>query len=537
VRQGNLAVNGSLATSLVRVEAGGTLSGTGTVGGIDAARNGIVAPGNSIGTLNVAGNVTFGPGSFYDVEINGSGQSDRIAATGIAALNGGTVRIFADQGQYSLSPYTILTADGGVTGRFADPEAGVDFAFVTPTLGYGDQTVTLTLVRKEDPRDPDDDLPDDDGRPRDSLAFNSVAVSANQYRVADAVEALGEGNGLFDALIGASVAGARQGFDALSGEAHASAATTAITDVQRVQDTILSRLRNGAENHAGNVAYPTLDPRRVTFWGEGFGSWGKAHGNGNAASMDTSTGGFLIGADVNVDEIYRIGIAGGFTSTSFDIDGRLSSGTNETVFGSVYGAAKWDAFNVRLGMLYAAHDVDLDRAVVFPGFSDRVSASYGGSTLMAFGEVGYEFDLGNVKVEPFLGASVMRLHMDGFREDGGPAALVGYGRSYELGTTTLGVRTEARLGSDLPLSLHGMVGWRHAFGDVNPSALLAFSGGASAFTVAGVPIDRDALVAEAGLDWQIGKDMTLGVSYAGQIGQRAQNHALKGSFNWRFETR
>jgi outer membrane autotransporter protein len=151
------------------------------------------------------------------------------------------------------------------------------------------------------------------------------------------------------------------------------------------------------------------------------------------------------------------------------------------------------------------------------------------STLMAFGEVGYEVDLGRVKVEPFLGTAVMRLHLDGFREDGGAAALTGYDRSYDLGTSTLGVRAETTLGSDLPLTVHGMVGWRHAFGNVNPSALLAFSGGVSAFSVAGIPIDRDALVAKVGLDWQIDADMTLGVSYAGQIGERAQEHAVKGS--------
>jgi outer membrane autotransporter protein len=156
---------------------------------------------------------------------------------------------------------------------------------------------------------------------------------------------------------------------------------------------------------------------------------------------------------------------------------------------------------------------------------------------MAFGEVGYEFDLGRVKLEPFLGASIMRLHMDGFQEEGGAAALTGYGRTYDLGTTTLGVRAEAKLGANLPLTVHGTVGWRHAFGDVNPSALLAFGGGASAFTVSGIPIDRNAFVAEAGLDWKINKDMTLGVSYSGQIGSRAQEHAVKGSFTWQFETR
>ena len=525
VQQGNLAVNGSLSASGVTVESSGILSGTGTVGGITALAGGTVSPGNSIGTLNVAGNVTFGSNSFYQVEVNAAGQSDRIAATGTANLNGGTVQVLAEPGSYQPSTtYTILTAAGGRIGTFSGLTS--NFAFLTPSLGYDANAVTLTLSRATD----------SDGT-SSPVAFHSVARTSNQYNAADGVEALGSGDPLFAAVLGQSAAGARQAFDALSGEAHASAATSAFTDVLRVQDTILNRLSKGSQGQAGDMVPPTFDPRAFALWGTGFGSWGKVRGNGNAASMDTSTGGFIIGADAKVDETYRIGGAGGFLSTSFDIDGRLSSGSNETVFGSIYGVARWDAINVRLGALYAHHDVDVDRTIVFPGFSDRVGSSYDGSTLMAFGEVGYAIGLGGATLEPFLGASMMRLHMDGFQEEGGAAALTGYGRTYELGTTTLGLRAEAKLGLDLPLTLRGMVGWRHAFGDVNPSALVAFSGGVSSFDVAGVPIDRDALVAEAGLDWQIGNDMTLGVSYAGQIGERAQVHAVKGNFTWRFETR
>ncbi len=140
-------------------------------------------------------------------------------------------------------------------------------------------------------------------------------------------------------------------------------------------------------------------------------------------------------------------------------------------------------------------------------------------------------------LEPFVGASVLRLHTDGFVEEGGPAALTGFGQDQDLAATMLGLRAEARLSDELPLTLRGMLGWRHAYGDGNPTALLAFSGGASAFNVAGIPIDRDALLAEAGLDWQIDKTMMLGVSYSGQIGERAQEHAIKGNFTWRFETR
>jgi outer membrane autotransporter protein len=384
---------------------------------------------------------------------------------------------------------------------------------------------------------------------------DSVAVTKNQYTTADGVEALGAGNRLYDTVLGASVPGARQAFDALSGEAYASAVTVAYEDGRLVREAILTRLRQPLASglptfvqgsytaaYAADVPQPaqpitvtpSFDPRRFALWGEGFGSWGKIASNGNAASLDTSTGGFLLGADAQVADTIRVGVAGGFTRTSFDIDGRLSSGSNESVFAALYGSGSWGALTLRLGAAYAWHDIDVNRTVRFPGFADTTGTSYDGWTAQAFAEVGYRIGLGPVQLEPFVGASVLRLHTDGFAEEGGAAALTGYAQDQDLATTTMGLRAEAQLSADLPLIARGLVGWRHAYGDVEPEMLLAFAGGASAFTVAGAPIDRDALVAEVGLDWQASDAISLGIAYSGQIGERAQEHALKGNLVWRF---
>jgi outer membrane autotransporter protein len=550
VQAGNLAVNGSLATSVVTVGPKAILSGTGMVGGLLAQNGATIAPGNSIGTLNVSGNVGFASGSLYRVEINAAGQSDRIAASGAATLSGGTVQILPDQGIGYVAdvPYTILTAQGGVAGTFSGTSGG-EFAFITPTLGYANTGVTLTLVRKVIPPLPP--------LPPAPVAFHSVAVTKNQYTTADGAEALGEGHRLYDLILGASVSGARQAFDALSGEVHASTATVAYGDARLVQQSILSHLRQPLSTNLPTVqgssqaAYaadrletglqpvtvaPSFDSGRSALWGEGFASWGKVASNGNAASLDTSTGGFILGADAQLDPSFRIGVAGGFTRTSFDVDARLSSGANGTVFGSLYGSGQWGAINLRLGAAYAHHDIDLTRTVTFPGFADQVTASTNGATLQAFGEVGYRLDGGLVAIEPFAGASVLRLHTGAFQENGGAAALTGLAQDYDLGTTTLGFRAEGQFRPDLPLIVRGLVGWRRAYGDVEPEALLAFAGGASTFMVSGVPVDRDTLVAEAGLDWQIRPDMTLGVTYSGQIGNRAQDHGVKGNFTWRFGT-
>ena len=63
-------------------------------------------------------------------------------------------------------------------------------------------------------------------------------------------------------------------------------------------------------------------------------------------------------------------------------------------------------------------------------------------------------------------------------------------------------------------------------------SLLAFAAGGSQFSIAGVPVDRNAVVAEAGVDWRITPDVTLGLSYAGQA--RAQDHGVKGSLLYKF---
>jgi outer membrane autotransporter protein len=568
VLEGHLAVNGSLAGSGVTVHTGASLGGNGTVGGLIVQSGGLATPGNSIGALNVAGNVAFQAGSIYQVEVNAAGQSDRIAATGNATLSGSSVEVLAETGAYQPSTtYTVLSANGGVAGTFAAVSS--NFAFLNPTLAYDAKNVFLTLVRKTEPTDPTDP-PTDPTIPTDPtdptgpdepaptpLAFHSVAASANQYRTADAVEALGSGNSVFDAVIGQSMSGARQAFDALSGEAHASATAIAYADGGLVREAILTHLRQplgsslptfvqGGYSAAYAADRPGAAPQPVTvpvaappgysLWGEGFGSRSKIDSNSNAAGLDTSTGGFILGADAQVSDAFRVGLAGGFTRTTYDVDARLSSGSNDSIYATLYGSGAWGGLNLRLGTSYAWHDFDVSRTVTFPGFSDRTHASYDGWTAQAFGELGYQFSLRAVLLEPFVGASVLRLHTNGFVEEGGPAALAGYGQDRDLATTTLGVRAEARVRQDMPLTLRGLLGWRHAYGDVNPSALLAFSGGVSAFNVAGVPIDRDALVAEAGLDWQIDKNMTLGVSYSGQIGERAQEHAVKGNFSWHFET-
>ena len=131
--------------------------------------------------------------------------------------------------------------------------------------------------------------------------------------------------------------------------------------------------------------------------------------------------------------------------------------------------------------------------------------------------------------EPFLQGAVIHIDQDRYVETAlTGAALVGASKGYDLGTTTLGLRTQYQLASLPGFTLSTLWGWRHAFGDVVPKANQTFIGSFSAFTVAGAPIDRNAFVSEASLDYAVSNSVTVGLSYSGQYGRRASDNAFKG---------
>src|SRR5690606_22836121 len=100
--------------------------------------------------------------------------------------------------------------------------------------------------------------------------------------------------------------------------------------------------------------------------------------------------------------------------------------------------------------------------------------------------------------------------------------------------TTLGLRAETALTlGGTAARMHGMLGWRHAFGDVTPTSNAAFTG-STAFTIAGVPIAEDEAVIEAGLNLALSPTANLNIAYNGQINGGASDHGLKANLMVKF---
>ncbi|UVK43826.1 autotransporter-associated beta strand repeat-containing protein [Mesorhizobium sp. AR07] len=525
VNAGRLSVNGSLANSAVTLQSGASLGGTGTVGKVTALSGSTVAPGNSIGTLNVAGDASFAAGSIYQVEADATGKSDRLAVSGKVTLSGGTVQVLAATGDYATTPqYTILTAASGIAGQFASVTS--NFAFLTPTLSYTANAISLSLARND-------------------VSFGDVGRTRNQIAAAGGAEQLGTGNALYNAVTSLDEDTARKAFDALSGEVHASVNGMLVEDSRFLADAANARIR-AAFGEAGATSVPVMAygpggpvlaeaaTDRLAVWSQAYGSWGDTDSDGNAATFSRSTGGFVVGADTPIGDNWRLGVIGGYSQTSFDATDRASSGSSSSYHVGLFGGGRWGVFSLRGGAAYSWHDIETSRDVVFPGFSDSLAAKYHAGTAQVFGELGYGLNIGGVSLEPFGGLAHVNVKADGFSEQGGRAALASAGSTTETTFTTVGLRAGADFTvRDISATVRGMVGWRHAFGDTTPLSSLAFAGG-GAFTVAGVPIAKDSAIVEAGLDFTLTPSATLGVSYTSQFGGAAIDQSFKANLGVKF---
>ncbi|MBM1169788.1 autotransporter family protein [Microvirga arabica] len=531
VREGTLLVTGSMGGSDMTVHRGATLGGTGTVGSIDALSGSILSPGidgatsragvGDIRTLNVRGDVNIASGTTYRVDLNNRFESDRIVANGRATIQGGTVEVHAERAAYSPGRWTILTAQRGVTGQFSGVD---DLIFFQPLLTKDANNVYLELR----PNIFDPGTPTDPGNPQEPISPENPPDPSTplQPEITPPITILHHEN-LFRAAIlcrlrcsSSDAMGAMPSFVAI--------------------DSVPVRYAADLPGRNALAAAPVAEApaSRGTgwgVWGKVLGSYGRTDATPTSSAMERRTGGIVVGVDGGLGTPYRLGIAAGYLATSFDIDAAAASGNVDSFHIGAYGSAAFGDWRLRGGVAYAHHEIELARGAVagrFQGGETDTSAD----SVQVFGEVGYTFRLSDrVTLEPFLGLAHVHVSSHDVVENASPFRATGEVASFDTTYSTLGARLVATMPTEAGIvTFKGMLGWRHAFGDVAPEARFTVDGFPTPFLVVGAPIDRDSLVVEAGLNWQVNETVTLGVMYDGAIGQRDQEHTLRGSLSVRF---
>ncbi|KAA0943541.1 autotransporter domain-containing protein [Pseudomonas sp. ANT_H14] len=513
VNGGLLAVNGSL-TSAVTVNDRGTFGGSGRIAALLVKNGGTVAPGNSVGTLQVAGDVALQAGSTYAVELTPT-RSDQIVAGGKAVLGGGTVTLALENSPTLLSQsevqsligrqYNILQAVGGIEGQFG--AVLPNYLFLGGTLDYAANAVQLNIARSD-------------------ASFASVGATRNQRSVAAAAEQLGAGNRVYESVLRSdSLASAQQAFQQLSGEIYPAIGATLINDSRHLRDAVGERLRQVPVTGESNV------------WVKALGAWGKADSRRETAGYTRSIGGMLAGVDGALDEETRLGLVAGYSDSSLSMgSGTHSSASIDSYHFGAYAGHELGDWRLSAGAAYSWHRGDVKRDLQYGEVSGKQKAKVDARSVQVFTEAAYRLNLQALALEPFANLAYVHLDSDRFHEKGDAAALERGSDRRDAVLSTLGLRAlkTINLNDQQQLDLSGSLGWQHSLSAIESEEHLAFVAGGPSFAVQSSPLLRDAALVGVQASLALSKTTRVNLDYNGQLGGREKSQGVGLSLNWQF---
>ncbi|WP_100174631.1 autotransporter outer membrane beta-barrel domain-containing protein [Bradyrhizobium nitroreducens] len=530
VDAGGLIVNGTLP-SVVTVN-GGYLGGIGTVGGIVLNNGGMVAPGNSIGTLNVSGNVTFNAGSTFQVEINPGGQSDKIAATGTATLNGGTVQIVPlGAGFLANTQYTILTATGGVSGTFATLTTSGG-PLVSGQLSYDANNVYFILQQIG--------------------GFGTLSgLTPNQTAVAGALDQAQSGGvsgslgTAINTLAALGTSGIKAGLDDLAGQVHADGRRFTADQADMFQSFMWNAgtqargesVRMSASAYAEAPADPigkALRGRRAapvqSVWFGGYGNWDKVAASSIAFGTSTTVGGAALGVDLWQMPDFTAGLAIGASTGQLRVAGRADRIEANAGHAGFYARGEAGGFNLASAISYSFAALDSSRTIAFLG--ETATASSRASTFAASLGIARPFETGwGFTAEPFAKADWYATSQGSLSETGAPGVnqLVRGGR-LDVGYGTAGLRTNHRM--TMPnghaARFGATVAVRHEFTGAATTTAALEGAPFIPFAITGVERARTVALTGAEIRWDLTASTSLKASYEGAFAPGYDRHTLRG---------
>lgn len=507
VEPGARMTNAGTVTGRVDVRGDATFSGTGTVGFLNV--EGQLEVGPELGAP-FAKDLSFSPTAVVIYGVDAEGRSSTINVENTATLNNATLRIVGVPGKYiEAKEHTVIKA-GQIVGEFGPVVSELEF--MTATLHPTETQVSLTYARND-------------------VRISAAATSDPARAVADSIEEpqpakpAPKPNAAINALLGSNLITAASALDQLSGYDTADLGNATLSSVAPVSTGMLSAMsrRNPADGY---------DNGQV--WVQAIGNSGSlAKQLGNFA-LKHSTKGLMLGTDWAVSPDWRLGIIGSKTQTrmdSYQFDGALDSW-----LAGAYALCQDGPLALRLGAVYGNHDGSTKRHVVFNGFRDRLKGRYDATTQQVFGQVGYNLDVGQFDIEPYVQVGYQRYQRDAYSEKGGDAALQYNGQTQEHYNSDLGLRLARPFVFDQGIRLTPRldVAWKHLYGDIRGNSHQQLANGGNTYIIKGVELDRDSLFLQAGLDLAISPRHTVGLSYSAETGQDNRNGALMGQWRMMF---
>ncbi len=517
----NTVVNGTVTGAVANA---GTLTGTGLVVGA-VTNSGTLNPGTAgtTGIFRITGPFTQTATGTLAIDVTPSAVAgtgyDQLAVTGAATL-GGNLALTSPGGLYVAGSTFDVVKATTIAGAFAGTSLnGVAGSLVTgnaisPFINFfptgivsitGGQVYRLTIQRTN------------------YAAGLGAGATPNQIATATGFQALvtgatGDAATVVTAVDNMTAAQAQSFFTQASPEPYAAYAT-GLLDQSELFTRQIALQMHGTPAH---VDGPSI-------WGRAYGSWGKGKNRNTYYGTDQKIYGGALGVDFRNNGL-TFGVAGGYSHDKFDYRAGTSRGRGNSwqVGGYVDYAA--GVLDVDLTAAYAHGKYRNTRTINVTSINRVADASFSGNLLKVIGTVGYNADMGGMKLRPFVGVDYSSGHINGFTETGAGALNLTVNRIRTR-------RTAALVGIDLSsspgtgISPYGRVAYRYDLKRYNNDVAAFFNGNsASTFTVSGPNYGRSAFDVDAGLNFNVSPTAALFAGYEGRIRKGLTSHGFSAGF-------
>jgi T5SS/PEP-CTERM-associated repeat protein/autotransporter-associated beta strand protein len=541
VNAGTLVVNGSIASSsLININSGGTLAGTGTIGNTQINSGGTFAPGDATpsSSTTVIGSLALQSGALYAVNVDPA-TSSFARVTGTATLGGATVIASFASGSVAKQ-YTILNATGGVIGTFGSIAITNLPSGFQSSLSYDATSAYVNVAL-------------------DLVPSNGIGFNGNQQSVASALVNSFNGTGSIPIVLGGLTP---TGLTQISGETATGSLQTTfnamglftglLTDpwIDGRDDLLSAGSMIGASAYAAQfepardatamftkapvMAYPLA--QRWSVWTAGYGGSQSTEGNTTLGSNSTTSRiyGAAVGADhrLSPNTLAGFALAGGGTNFSVVNAG---SGRSDLFQAGAFIRHNAGAAYVSGALAYGWQDITTNRTVTVVGI-DRLRAQFNANAWSGRVEGGYRFVspwIGGIGLIPYAAGQFTTFDLPRYAEQAVAGsnlfALVYRAKSVTDSRSELGLRTDRSfVRQDGILTLRGRLAWAHDFSpDRNIGATFQTLPGAS-FVVNGAAQARDSALITASVEQKWLNGWSATATFEGEFSGITTSYAGKG---------
>jgi outer membrane autotransporter protein len=574
VQAGSLIVNAGSNTGvgLTTIFSGAALGGAGAIDG-SLVNYGLLHPGSAlvgggVGVITLTGDLIFAPGSVYGVQIDASGAADKTIVNGSTKIDGGSVVVHSNMllnpAHLATTRLPILSSSQSISGKFDNLIGLPGFSFLTPTLFYGGQDVSLGYTL---------------------TPFNVVGRTINQRNVGATltVAAFGplspSGANVLNTLYYGSDQSASGVMETISGAGLSGVQATAMEIGQMASSAVSDQIafwRSGeardpmgitsheseSDYARGFMAYAPTNPGVTTKTPQapkgrlgdgvsppptsrGFRTWGSMFGGAANFAADVSRGapsanmnyyGGLIGVDYQILPNALIGVALGGSTAGFGV-GSLSTSGNLTGFNAgLYGAYSMGASYLALNETFSAYSNQTNRSaggyLLLP--YEKLSASFDSTEFRTRLESGHSVQIGGLKATPFLAAEFAAYQSNAFTEQSSffwqsSLALRNNGQSINSVPAFVGLRlsNSYTLGNGWNFAPIGSVAYVHEFSPNRQLTNMLLSVPGPDFNVAGPRSTYNLVQAKIGAQLYLTNRFALYSDFQGEFSSESQSYGGK----------